>query len=539
MSSLRYRGNRSRTRRAGLILNSSPPPTAPSNTVLPAITGTPRVLGPLTVSDGTWSGSETITYTYQWKRNGVNIGGATNALYACVYADIGATITCAVTATNDVGNSSATTVGVGPVLGYYKIPTVLSEFTSDIYTDGTTMFTSYNFDTIKDAITGSTAYVDLNAGVNGTGTEGSPYNSMSLAVAGSANIFLVKGKGRNSNSKFVASKNLKVLQWPGFDAPELTTQTDTDLVWSSVGSNGAYTAPWPSGSGFINTVFDRANIDADGNYVGYSVKGSQAAVEGQPGSFWYSSGTSTLYVKTLDGRAPDANIIGLVGSGTLLNHTASVSSTRYIYCENIKFYGGAQALSITNAGSAYVHIGFRNCDFSHSGGTEAGAYLPGKVRGFYHTCKAFYNRDDGFDYNSTDSLMFEWNCKAGRTTYTGTAVNGSTSHASSRVVRVNGNYQYTSGKPLQDIENSKSLNIKCTSGSSLAAAPNDYAYATNSLAGLTEMWLIECTRVGTKGYINFANSVLGIFDGSVGNLSTGTNSNSGTLNALVEADVFV
>lgn len=88
---------------------------APANTAPPAITGTPTEGEVLTVSNGTWTGSPTPTYTRQWERNGTDIAGATAATYTLVTADVGTTITCTVTATNSAGNASATSAGVGPI----------------------------------------------------------------------------------------------------------------------------------------------------------------------------------------------------------------------------------------------------------------------------------------------------------------------------------------------------------------------------------------------------------------------------------------
>jgi hypothetical protein len=85
---------------------------APVNTVAPAITGTAQEGQTLTCSTGTWSGSP--TYTYQWKRNGSNIGSATNSTYLLVTADVGQSILCTVTATNALGSSNANSNTVTP-----------------------------------------------------------------------------------------------------------------------------------------------------------------------------------------------------------------------------------------------------------------------------------------------------------------------------------------------------------------------------------------------------------------------------------------
>lgn len=75
----------------------------PLNTVTPTISGL-RVIGAtLGAVVGTWTGVPTPTFTYQWKRNGVNISGATNSTYVLVTADLGTSISVAVTGTNSAG----------------------------------------------------------------------------------------------------------------------------------------------------------------------------------------------------------------------------------------------------------------------------------------------------------------------------------------------------------------------------------------------------------------------------------------------------
>jgi len=89
------------------------PPTAPGNLVAPAVSGTARDGQTLSSTDGFWSGSEPLTYAFQWRRcdgsgsNCVDIVGATAATYALTSADVGSTVTVAVTASNGVGSASA------------------------------------------------------------------------------------------------------------------------------------------------------------------------------------------------------------------------------------------------------------------------------------------------------------------------------------------------------------------------------------------------------------------------------------------------
>lgn len=83
------------------------PSYAPVNTVAPVISGNQWQGQVLTTTNGTWTNSPT-TFTYQWRRGGVDIGGATSSTYTLVAADRGASITCDVTATNVAGSVTAT-----------------------------------------------------------------------------------------------------------------------------------------------------------------------------------------------------------------------------------------------------------------------------------------------------------------------------------------------------------------------------------------------------------------------------------------------
>lgn len=76
------------------------PPVA---SVDPAITGTAAVGSALTVSDGTWDGTPTISYQWQWAHISANIYGANTNTYTAVAEDVNRTLTCIVTATSNSG----------------------------------------------------------------------------------------------------------------------------------------------------------------------------------------------------------------------------------------------------------------------------------------------------------------------------------------------------------------------------------------------------------------------------------------------------
>ena len=86
----------------------------PVNSLLPSISGIAQVGQTLTAHPGTWSGNP--VFTWQWKKAGVNIAGATGKTYVPVVGDIAAAITVAVTATNSTGNATATSGATANVI---------------------------------------------------------------------------------------------------------------------------------------------------------------------------------------------------------------------------------------------------------------------------------------------------------------------------------------------------------------------------------------------------------------------------------------
>jgi len=95
------------------------PAAAPTNVLLPAISGNPRVGFTLTAIEGSWTGAP--TFTYQWQAdtagNGtfVNITGATSKSYLVAVGEQGDSIRVRVTGTNATGNATADSFGTALV----------------------------------------------------------------------------------------------------------------------------------------------------------------------------------------------------------------------------------------------------------------------------------------------------------------------------------------------------------------------------------------------------------------------------------------
>lgn len=75
------------------------PPTFQSP---PVLTGTPKEGETLTVSNGTVIGTDPITYSYDWLKDGVSIGAPDQNTYLVMNGDENTTISCEVTASNNI-----------------------------------------------------------------------------------------------------------------------------------------------------------------------------------------------------------------------------------------------------------------------------------------------------------------------------------------------------------------------------------------------------------------------------------------------------
>jgi len=95
----------------------------PANVLAPGIVGLPIVGQTLSASGGIWSGSEPLTYAYQWQQcnssagSCTNISGATGSSYTIAEGLTGSTIRLLVTVSNAGGSASATTAATGAITG--------------------------------------------------------------------------------------------------------------------------------------------------------------------------------------------------------------------------------------------------------------------------------------------------------------------------------------------------------------------------------------------------------------------------------------
>ena len=105
--------------------------SAPTNTVLPVISGEAKDEQTVSASTGTWAGSPAITYSYQWEgcntsgESCVNISSATSSTYTVAHERVGHTLRVKVTATNSAGEASVISAQTATVVTSAPVNTVL------------------------------------------------------------------------------------------------------------------------------------------------------------------------------------------------------------------------------------------------------------------------------------------------------------------------------------------------------------------------------------------------------------------------------
>ena len=124
---------------SNIVLTPGP---GPLNTVDPVVSGTATVGQTLSTTDGTWTGTAPITFTYQWQRNGVNITSATSSTYTTVAADANCTIRCVVTGTNAYGNSFANSNSTSGITGVSPGAPIIGTATATGFTTAIVEYTA-------------------------------------------------------------------------------------------------------------------------------------------------------------------------------------------------------------------------------------------------------------------------------------------------------------------------------------------------------------------------------------------------------------
>jgi subtilase family serine protease len=163
--------------------SSGQAPAPPANTSPPTISGTPTQGQTLTAYPGSWTGSPSPSYAYQWQQCSggtcANVPGATGQTYTLTSGDVGKTLDVVVTGTNASGSASATsaqTASVAPAPADFSLSASPSSATM-------TRNGSASYQVAISPLNGFTGSVTLS--VSGYGSGVTPRWSQNPATTGS------------------------------------------------------------------------------------------------------------------------------------------------------------------------------------------------------------------------------------------------------------------------------------------------------------------------------------------------------------------
>lgn len=329
---------------------------APTNSTLPALTGSTIIGSTLTCSNGTWTASPTA-YTYAWTANGTPIAGQTTSTYVITDA-AGIAVRCVVTATNPTGFASSTSApitvtppapvnSVAPTLGGSAAIGGTATCTTGSWSPTPSSYT-YAWDADGTPISGATASthvigeaagVDLTCTVTATNVTGSnsatsvpvtvtlpppPTNSTPPAVTGvttlGATLTCATGTWTDSPTSYAYTWTADAVPIGGATAATLviTQAAGVQLACQVTATNaGGSSMPVASAARAVTTVPAPANTVlptvTGGNIAGATLTCTPGTWTGSPTSFtyaWTADGTtiagattSTLFISQPVGTA--------------------------------------------------------------------------------------------------------------------------------------------------------------------------------------------------------------------------------------------
>lgn len=146
---------------------------APALVTAPSLTGTGVIGAQVTLSPGVWSGEPTPVTSFQWRRGGVDLSGATGAVYVPVAQDDLTDLSCVVTARNGAGSVSAT---AGPLRITRAAPVAAGRLAAQSLVQGTGVKTvaaaaDFTGAGLSFSVTGAGAVIDAVTGVVSLSTD--------------------------------------------------------------------------------------------------------------------------------------------------------------------------------------------------------------------------------------------------------------------------------------------------------------------------------------------------------------------------------
>ncbi|WP_157004050.1 cutinase family protein [Microbacterium terrae] len=310
--------------------------TAPT----PTISGTASVGSTLTANPGTWS--PTATLSFQWKRSGAAISGATAKTYKLVAADAGASITVTVTG-KKTGYTTAAKTSAAKTIAATAFTTAPTPTLSGTATVGSTL-------TANPGTWSPAATLTYQWKRNGSSISGAAAATYKLADADAGQSLTVTVTGARAGYATTARTSAaKAIPALAFTAAPTPTITGTAAVGSILTANAGTWSPTPTLayqwnrngiaiSGATKTTYALVSAD-QGAMITVTVTASRSG---------YASTTRTSAVVTVP-TGPGAAVVQISADITADTTWAPASSTVYLLTTQVDVRSGVTLTIGANA----------------------------------------------------------------------------------------------------------------------------------------------------------------------------------------------
>jgi hypothetical protein len=312
------------------------------------------------------------SYSYQWTRNGSSISGANSNLYYLTTSDLGTTVTCLVTATNNRGSTPISATG-----GVFVIPAAPTGLT---ITDNTvtpnqpsfvSVTTSANSWSASWGASSPLSYYSVSSS-NGVPNNSSPTGtSTSSSSASPGGVTVYVSAVNNSTTARISWSAV-----PGATSYDVshsfgsvnTTSTFVDITNQYGTLNATVTSKYGSSSGYSasanGSISSRQSGTATGSGTVPSPPGTPSVSAGSITensiNFSWGATSNTDYYRVYIGTSPgSSNIVNTTTYSTSYNATGLSSSTPYYatitaYSSSYGYGNDGTASGTTTQSSAYT-----------------------------------------------------------------------------------------------------------------------------------------------------------------------------------------
>jgi hypothetical protein len=362
--------------------------------------------------------------------------------------------------------------------------------------DGTFSITpGFDLETYANITVAKTYYVATTGSDSNDGSSGSPFLTINkaLGMADVDKIVVAAGWYRPWGLS-EPIRNIKII---GVGDVYVTQDYMGSLSWTldSAHYESACVAT-------ISAVLDKTATDANGDWSLLTLKTSEAEVEANASSWWLDDPGNVLHVHTHDGRAPDANVVVLFSTSGIVAWTID---NLKVYIENIKFVGASGGVTIGSATSAgtTTKAYLKDCSFDGADVSGYGFYALGCSEFILQNCTSKRTDDDGIRSNPANTInsnVVEIDCTMRSCGKSGdSSINGSSSHSDGTMVRINGSYHHTYGRPVHDFNNGHSWCLGVHANNGLTAGLPNFEMTSG------EMWCDQC--VSADSTYDFAGNI--------------------------------